>query len=280
MTNILTSVAFMLMQVGLNPAAGGMPGIPDELRDRPPRETADMDREASTLAKCLQQTSSNPETALNTAQRWRETADSDLGLAQSAHCLGLAMVKLGRMNEARQAFELASAEAPKDNLGYAARLSAMAGNAAVAEGDIEAALPLLDRAGGMALAAEDGPLAAGLRVDLARILVRADREEDAAAALAEAREADETNAEAWLLSATLSRRLERLGEAQSQIERAALLAPRNPQVGLEAGVIAAMSGREADAISSFSSVLEMAPDSVEAQRAQGYLDQLRKPSPE
>tara|TARA_B100001765_G_scaffold189666_2_gene136098 strand:- start:1292 stop:1417 length:126 start_codon:yes stop_codon:yes gene_type:complete len=41
-----------------------------------------------------------------------------------------------------------------------------------------------------------------------------------------------------------------------------------------------MSGREADAISSFSSVLEVAPDSVEAQRAQGYLDQLRKPSPE
>lgn len=280
MTNILTSVAFMLMQVGLNPAAGGMPGIPEELRDRPPRETADTGREANTLAKCLQQTSSNPQTALNTAQRWRETADSDLGLAQSAHCLGLAMVKLGRMNEARQAFELASAEAPKDNLGYAARLSAMAGNAAVAERDIEAALPLLDRAGGMALAAEDGTLAAGLRVDLARLLVRADREEDAAAALAEAREADETNAEAWLLSATLSRRLERLGEAQSQIERAALLAPRNPQVGLEAGVIAAMSGREADAISSFSSVLEVAPDSVEAQRAQGYLDQLRKTSPE
>ena len=280
MTNILTSVAFMLMQVGLNPAAGGMPGIPEELRDRPPRETADTGREANTLAKCLQQTSSNPQTALNTAQRWRETADSDLGLAQSAHCLGLAMVKLGRMNEARQAFELASAEAPKDNLGYAARLSAMAGNAAVAEGDIEAALPLLDRAGGMALAAEDGTLAAGLRVDLARLLVRADREEDAAAALAEAREADNTNAEAWLLSATLSRRLERLGEAQSQIERAALLAPQNPQVGLEAGVIAAMSGREADAIASFSSVLEVAPDSVEAQRAQGYLDQLRKPSPE
>ncbi|GAB5351875.1 tetratricopeptide repeat protein [Qipengyuania sp. 483] len=280
MTNILTSVAFMLMQVGLNPAAGGMPGIPEELRDRPPRETADTGREANTLAKCLQQTSSNPQTALNTAQRWRETADSDLGLAQSAHCLGLAMVKLGRMNEARQAFELASAEAPKDNLGYAARLSAMAGNAAVAEGDIEAALPLLDRAGGMALAAEDGTLAAGLRVDLARLLVRADREEDAAAALAEAREADNTNAEAWLLSATLSRRLERLGEAQSQIERAALLAPQNPQVGLEAGVIAAMSGREADAIASFSSVLEVAPDSAEAQRAQGYLDQLRKPSPE
>ena len=280
MTNLLTPLALMLMQVGLNPAAGGMPGVPEELRDRPPREQAGTKSEASVLTKCLQQTNSDPQRALDTAQRWRETADSDLGLAQSAHCLGLAMVKLGRMTEAREAFELASAEAPADNLAYSARLSAMAGNAAVAEGEIEAALPLLDRAGGMALAAEDGPLAAGLRVDLARILVRADRQEDAAAALAEAREADESNAEAWLLSATLSRRLQRLGEAQSQIERAAQLDPRNPQVGLEAGVIAAMSGREADAIASFSSVLEVAPGSPEAQRAQGYLDQLRKPSPE
>ena len=177
----------MLMQVGLNPAAGGMPGVPEELRDRPPREQAGTNNETSALTKCLQQTNSDPQRALDTAQRWRETADSELGLAQSAHCLGLAMVKLGRMNEARQAFELASAEAPADNLAYSARLSAMAGNAAVAEGEIEAALPLLDRAGGMALAAEDGPLAAGLRVDLARILVRADREEDAATALAEAR---------------------------------------------------------------------------------------------
>nr|WP_247714043.1 tetratricopeptide repeat protein [Qipengyuania xiamenensis] len=150
----------------------------------------------------------------------------------------------------------------------------MAGNAALASGDPEGALPLLDRAGGQALAANDGALAADLRVDLARVLVRLDREEDAAMALAEAREADGDDPEAWLLSATLSRRLERLGEAQAQIERAALLNPRNPQVGLEAGVIAAMSGREGDARASFQSVIDVAPGSREAERAQRYLDQL------
>ena len=161
-----------------------------------------------------------------------------------------------------------------ERLAYSARLSAMAGNAALAEEDMEGALVLLDRAGGQALAAPDGALAADLRVDLARVLVRMGRMDDAAEALSEAREADGDDAQAWLLSATLSRRLSRLGEAQQQIERAALLAPRNPQVGLEAGVIAALSGREADARSSFQSVLDVAPESPQADQAREYLAQI------
>ena len=274
MTALLTAAALTILQVGPNPATGGMPGVPDELRDRPPRAEPVERAPQTTLATCLQQASSNPQAALDTAQRWRETGTADLDFAQSAHCLGLALVRLGRMDEARQAFELASAEAPADNLAYAARLAAMAGNAAVSEGDLENAIALLDRAGGMALAAPDGELAADLRVDLARVLVRAGREEDAASALAEAREADGLDAEAWLLSATLSRRMERLGEAQAQIQRAAMLDPRNPQVGLEAGVIAALAGREDDARQSFASVIEVAPGTPEAARAQDYLDQL------
>lgn len=272
MTSILAPALVLLMQVGPNPSAGAMPGLPDELANRPERAQEIQPQES--LAACLREASSNPQGALDRAQDWREKAQSDLEFAQSAHCLGLALVQLGRLEEARQAFEIASGEAPSDNLSYSARLAAMAGNAAMASGDTEGALPLLDRAGGQALAAGDGALAADLRVDLARVLVRLGRSEDAALALAEAREADGDDPEAWLLSATLSRRLERLGEAQAQIERAALLAPRDPQVGLEAGVIAAMSGREADARASFRSVIDVAPGSREADRAQRYLDQL------
>lgn len=275
MTATLLPAFLLLMQVGPDPSAGSMPGLPDELANRPDRPGASEPQvKADTLAECLRIASSDPEAALNRAQAWREGAQTDLEFAQSAHCLGLALVQLDRLGEARQAFEIASGEVPVDNLSYSARLAAMAGNAALAAGDVEGALPLLDQAGGQALAANDGALAADLRVDLARVLVRLDREEDAALALAEAREADGDHPEAWLLSATLSRRLERLGEAQTQIERAALLAPRNPQVGLEAGVIAAMSGREADARASFQSVLDVAPGSREAERAQRYLDKL------
>ena len=276
MTALLTSFALLAAQVGPNPAAGGMPGVPEELRDRPPRGEAQVvaQPQANYLQRCLTKASSDPQSALDFAQSWREVAHTDLDFAQSAHCLGLALVQLGRMGEAREAFELASGEAPADNLAYAARLAAMAGNAAVSQGDLEGAIALLDRAGGMALAAPDGDLASELRVDLARVMVRHGRADDAALALAEAREANALNGEAWLLSATLSRRMERLGEAQAQIERAAMLSPRDPQVGIEAGVIAAMSGRAEDARASFASVIEVAPGTPLASRAQTYLDQL------
>ena len=271
MIDLLLPLAMLAAQVGPDPSVDAFPGLPEELRDRPAR----VEINGYDLATCLRLTTSDPQRALDMAQAWRESGTGDLDAAQSAHCLGLAMVKLGRLDEARRAFELASAETPQDNLAYAARLAAMAGNAALADDDAQAALPLLDRAGGMALAAKDGPLAADLRVDLARVLVRDGRLDDAAEALKEAREADPMDAESWLLSATLSRRMERLGEAQAQIERAALLAPTDARIGLEAGVIAAMSGREADAMASFASVVQLAPGSKEAERAQAYLEQLK-----
>ena len=112
-------------------------------------------------------------------------------------------------------------------------------------------------------------------IDRARALVALERNDEAVATLEKARGNDPANARAWLLSATLSRRLERLGEAREQIAQAALLAPRDPAVGLEAGVIAALSGREQEARRSFESVLLVAPESDEAKRARGYLEQLR-----
>ena len=70
------------------------------------------------------------------------------------------------------------------------------------------------------------------------------------------------------------RRLDRLGEAQTAIERAALLAPGNPDIGLEAGVIAVLAGREDAARQSWQSVLELAPDTPAAATAKDYLAQL------
>ena len=50
--------------------------------------------------------------------------------------------------------------------------------------------------------------------------------------------------------------------------------PGNRTVGLEAGVIAALSGRDEEARRSFESVLLVAPQSTEATRARTYLEQL------
>lgn len=274
MSALAPLAVLMLAQVGPDPTVGAMPGIPDELANRPPRDTVRQNNQADELARCLALSQSDPDAALDRAQQWREQSGTPLALAQSAHCLGIAMIGLGRLDEAQRVFELAAGEAPDDGVLYGARLSGMAGNTALLRGRPDEALPLLDQAGGMASAAGDKPLAAQLRVDLSRALVALGRDADAASALDEARTADAANGEAWLLSATLSRRMQHYAEAQQRIQRAGELDPRNPAVGLEAGVIAALSGREEDAKKSFESVLLVAPDSYEAQRARGYLEQL------
>jgi Flp pilus assembly protein TadD len=72
----------------------------------------------------------------------------------------------------------------------------------------------------------------------------------------------------------LLRRLDRLGEAQTAIEQAAALAPANPEIGLEAGVIAVLGARDAAARASWQSVITLAPESPAAATAKEYLAQL------
>lgn len=276
-----TIFALMLMQVGPFPNAGPMPGVDEALRDRSKRQApaAEVDesqvpRERGELARCLMLAGSDPDEALDRAQGWRTRAADETELAQSAHCLGLALVRLQRFDEARQSFEIGSAEAPANNPAYRARLAAMAGNAALADGKAAVAEPLFAGAVAYARSGGDAALAASLQLDQARALVALDRRDEAAAALAAARGEDPSNAQAWLLSATLARRMERLGEAQTLIQQAAALDPGDPAIGLEAGVIAALAGRAEDARRSFASVIEVAADSEEAARARSYLDQL------
>ncbi len=153
----------------------------------------------------------------------------------------------------------------------------MAGNAALARGDGGAALVLLGHARGEALAAADDALGFGLQLDQVRAHMALLEFAQAEALLADARTARPDSAEVWLLSATLSRMQEQLPNAQTQIERAAALAPRDPQIGLEAGIVAGMAGREAAARESWRSVIAMAPASPEAAIAQDLLARMDTP---
>ena len=81
-------------------------------------------------------------------------------------------------------------------------------------------------------------------------------------------------AEVWLLSATLARRMEDLDSAQGWIETAAALAPANPSIGVEAGLIAAMGGFDDAARASWESVMDTAPGTPQASAARNYLAQL------
>lgn len=233
--------------------------------------------EQDRLTLCLEEARRDPATAIVTADAWLAEAHG-AGQALPQQCLGQAYVSLLRWDAAHAAF-IAGRDALAENArAERARLGAMAGNAALAEVKYDAALAAFDTALGDAAMGGDAPLAGTISADRARALVGLGRMEEAAEALEKARADAPQNADVWLLSATLSRRLDDLAAAQGQIETAAALAPADPAVGLEAGVIAALAGNDEAARKSWNSVLALAPDAPEAATARTYLQQLAEGS--
>lgn len=267
---ILLPLALMLMQVGPDPMGGRVPGVPEELRDRPPpRKATPEPAKITALDTCLTTAASDPAKARALAEEW-VARTKGAQRAAGNHCLGVAAANAEDWAAASTAFLAARDEV--DEPRFRARMGALAGSALLARKLPAQALEVLDRA--KSDAAGDAVLGAAIAADRASALVALDRFAEAGAALTEARALAPQDAHVWLLSATLSRRQGDLPSAQAQIEQAATLDPRDPAIGLEAGVIAALGGRDEAARQSFRSVVAAAPGSAEAASAQAYLDQL------
>ena len=270
------SLAFsllMLAQVGAAPALDLPTGLEDRRRPDTAAPAPVVPKSRTPLEACMSAASSDPTGAIGMAEAWLEEAEGSAA-APAQFCLGSANAALGRWEEAETAFLAGRDIAASSDYRLRAQLGAMAGTMALAEDEAARALTALDRAHADAVTAADTGLAGDIAVDRSRALVALKREEEAAKALAEARVANPENAEAWLLSATLSRRQNKLAEAQAQIQTAAQLDPRDLAIGLEAGVIAVLSGREEAARRSWQSVVDAAPESDAAKTATDYLAQL------
>ena len=225
------------------------------------------------LKASLEQAEGEPTKAITQASAWlAQTQGADR--AEPQQCLGAAYASEQRWRAAHDAFLAArDASAPSD---YArrARLGAMAGNAALTGSETTGALTDLDKAAADAALAGDKPLAGSIGADKARALVALGRNPEAAKALEQARADAPQDAEVWLLSATLSRRLGDLTAAQAQIETAGTLDGNDPAIALEAGVIAELAGNEDAARKSWQSAVAVAPNSPQATSAKAYLAQL------
>jgi tetratricopeptide (TPR) repeat protein len=260
-----------LMQVGPAPTTAPVSAVPPELQNRPSRTAPMLDRPESRPAIdiCLDTARSAPVEARELAEEWIARTQG-LQRATGQHCLGVAASGQGDWATASEAFIAARDEA--DDARFGARMGALAGSALLAQTKTAEALAVLDvartRTGG------DATLTGAIALDRAAALVALERYADAGDALAEARAAVPDDPLAWLLSATLARRQNDLTAAQAHIERAVALDPRDPAIGLEAGVIAALGGREEAARRSFESVVEAAPESLQAASALVYLQQL------
>ena len=270
----LSILAPLLLQVG---PGGALPQAPLQIprkKDAAVAKAAGADPFEAQLRECLDLAMARPADAIEVAQNWLAAAKTMRERAGARQCQAMALTRLDGWAEAATLFLSAREDTPVTDLAERGRLGALGGNAHLAGGDAAAALAALEAARGDADKTGDTKLRGAIAIDRARALVALGRPEEAAAALAEARGALPSSAQAWLLSATLARRQGKLSEAQQQIERAADLMPVDPEIGLEAGVIAVLAGRDAAARKSWESVIRAAPDSETAKIARGYLDQL------
>lgn len=234
--------------------------------------------DTSQRTECLQLAAHDPSAAEDAASEWFDQAKgSNADQAAAQECLGTSLANRGEWEDAESAFLHARALAPEEAVVMRARLGAMAGNAALADGRVADALASLNEAALNAGSAGDAVLAGGIAIDRARALVSSGDMEGASAALTEARGHNPDDWEAWLFSATLARRQGDLVAAQQFIEKAADLRPVELTVGLEAGVIAALSGHDAAARKSWQSVIDAKPKSHEAEAARAYLAQMDQP---
>lgn len=238
-----------------NRAAGGVPALDPALE-----ECADLARQDGTAA-------------LVRANQW--IARSDTPAARQ--CLGLAHAQAEHFGEAATAFRDGARLAGADAV-TAARLWAQAGNALLAGGDMPGALSALDSAlGGAAL--PDGLARGEAYLDRARAKVAL---KDVAGARADLDNAVRLAAQdplAWLLSATLARRMNDLPLAHRHIAQAAALADDDASVALEQGVIAAMEQDDAAARLAFRKAQRLGVGTPVADAARNYLAQLGEAAP-
>jgi tetratricopeptide (TPR) repeat protein len=267
--SLLLSIA-MLMQVGADPHVypqAPLPAITPRLQ--PVKTVPPVDP----MADCLARGRDDDEAGIAYAREWLARAATPEARAQPNQCLGVLLSTQGDFAGAQNAFADAIAAIPAMDAAGAVPLMAMAGNAALANNDGAKALDWFDRA--LSVREYDDHAARGaIMADKARALVALHRPLDADAALTQARTEAPGDAGVFLLSATLARREHQLPIAQGFIETAAALNPRDPAIGLEAGVIAVLAGHDAAARKSWNSVIVAAPDSEEARTARGYLAQL------
>lgn len=275
------------LQVGPSPTFGDLPDYSAEVQDRPPRETVVPERDPAGLLEsadygwlstCLEQVQTAPARAHVQAQvRRDQTEGSERVIAN--YCLGMASAELRRWDDAITALIAARDGAGDADRRMKARFGAMAGNAALASGNTERGLALLQQAQFDGEAAGFGPLAATAAIDRAFVLVAQADNDLALSALADARRLHPQSSKAWLLSATLMRRLERLGEARGMIEQALDLDTSDPDIALEAGVIAVLGGRDENARQYWNTVTAIAPDTPQGETARDYLAQLGEAVP-
>jgi tetratricopeptide (TPR) repeat protein len=186
--------------------------------------------------ECVALVETDPTKAIATADAWRIAG----GGVAARHCLALAYVAQGRYVPAAVAFEQAARDAEMTRDARAANLWVQSGNARLAAKQADLARSAFDAA--LAHGTLAGAPLGEAHLDRARARVALGDNPAARTDLDAALKLAPADPLAWLLSATLARRMNDLPRAQADIAEAAKLAPDDASVALEAGNVAILSG--------------------------------------
>lgn len=194
------------------------------------------------------------------------------GGVSAKQCAALAFAALGKWPAAAAAFEQAAHQAERDRQNIAADLWVQAGNAHLAADQPKEAVAALDAA--LLTGSLSGPASGEAHLDRARAQVALGKLPEARTDLDDALKLVPEDPLAWLLSASLARRMGALDRAQADIDHAAKLSPDDASVALEAGRIALAAGAPDAARVAFEGAVKNQPGSMAAQAAQAELDRL------
>ncbi|WP_454885782.1 tetratricopeptide repeat protein [Sphingomonas oryzagri] len=215
---------------------------------------------------CARLSDTDPAAAQKEAIGWAKTG----GGVAAAQCLGIARSAGGDWKGALDAFTTGATLADQTHDGLAsANLWVSAGNAALAGGEFETAR--VDLSTAIASPLLPDPLKGEAYVDRARAAVGAGDTGAARADLDQAVKLVPADPMAWLLSATLARRIGDTTRARTDINEAMMRAPNQSDILYEAGNIAATAGDMDDARAQWTRASTAEPDSDAAKRAKAEL---------
>jgi tetratricopeptide (TPR) repeat protein len=248
----------LLLPMLLQAAAAPQAGPPDPVEQR--------------FERCVNLASTDPVKAEGDAGQWQR----DGGGFLANQCLGITYATELRWSAAAAEFEAAARGGEIAHDKRAANYWAQAGNAWLAAGDPMRARGALNAALGSGTL--QGLQRGEANLDRARAFVASGDLADARADLDRACVDAANDPLAWLLSATLARRMGELPRAKKDIAQALHLAGDDASVQLEAGNIAALAGDEAGAKLAWQRAVSIKPDGVAGRAARNALKQFDPPA--
>ncbi|HZT20459.1 MAG TPA: tetratricopeptide repeat protein [Dongiaceae bacterium] len=228
-----------------------------------PSHSAEADQ-AKQYADCMSAARATPAQGLTTAQLWAQKG----GGTPAGHCAAVALIGLGRYEEAASSMEKLAGQEMKGRKDLAASLYDQAAQAWVLANDNAKAVK--DVGAAIALAPQDPDLL----VDRGVILASMGRYRESVDDLSKAHDLAGSRADILVFRATAYRMLKSFDLARADIDQAIKLEPKNPDAYLERGIIRKLRNDTPGAREDWQRAVALGPGTLAAQTAEANLKQL------